>query len=95
MRRHATPPEEHGVGAETLIALPTWCLIFQPRLRVSDTKRDWPMAVNDHEEDYKRHPDFPPHAGLAVIALRSPVGNHLYGFTPRNQLFGGIASLLQ
>ena len=52
------------------------------------------MAASDHEAAYKHQPDFPPHSGLAAIALRSPGDKQLYGFTPRTHLFGSIATVL-
>ena len=78
------------------ITLPTWGVTAQQRYILADRPpRYWGLASNSRESAYKRHPVLPAHSDLAAAAIRSPDGGKLYGFTPRTQLFGSVASVLR
>ena len=83
-----------GAVAASPITLPTWGIVAQLCLLIADKPRDWGLAVNDRESAYNHHPLTPDHADLAAIALRSPDGGRLYGFMPRTQVFGSVASVM-
>ena len=83
-----------GVRVSSPNTLPTWDIIAQQGYAIADQPRDWGIGVNDQESAYKHHPVRPEHADLDAVALRSPADGKLYGFTPRTQLFGSVASVM-
>ena len=76
------------------ITLCGWDHIAEASLRLNHTQREWAFGKVDHRAAYKFLPIREEDSRFAAIALWCPETEEWFGFRPRAQLFGAIASVL-
>lgn len=77
--RHSATHLACAVG--TPIRLVSWDHVAEITQAVNDRSMDWAFAKSDREADYKQLRLQAERATISVVALKSPVDQHRYGFS--------------